>query len=304
MREQREDVPTEGGDDRERATGRSLSPGTSVLDLASAISNVLSSVDQGPAIGRVADLRDSHPGASTDELVRILIKKKCQQAGAVGAATSGTALVPGIGTLTALTLGAVADITVAFRLQADLVLEIAAAHGRLLTEEEKQRAILLVTGLSAGANQLLTRTGGKVSVEVSERMAQKWLARVLPVIGVALSAGTNVLATYLIGQRAHAYFGLGPEQMKDWKEGLRAITGVDERKIAHWLASPSVTQTSKAAGKAITSGSRKAADAVIAASHGVQKGLGGLVQFGQGVASSLSLRRRRKSRRKTLPDAD
>ena len=243
------------------------------------------------------------PDASTDELVRSLIRKKCQQTGAVGAATSGTALVPGIGTLTALTLGAVADISVAFRMQAELVLEIAAAHGRLLTEEEKQRAIMLVTGLSAGANQLLARSGGKVSVEISERMAQKWMTKALPILGIALSAGTNVLATYIIGRRAHAYFSLGPDQMKDWKESLRAITGVDERKIADWFASPSLAKTSKGAGKAITSGSRKAAGSVVAIGHGVQRGVGGLVRVGSGAASSLTARRR-KSRRRASPDSE
>ncbi|NJL34321.1 MAG: hypothetical protein HC893_11220 [Chloroflexaceae bacterium] len=51
----------------------------------------------------------------------------------------------------------------------------------------------------------------------------------------------NVLATYIIGKRAQAYFGLGPEAMGDWGESLRAIVGVDERKIAGWVSETGTT---------------------------------------------------------------
>jgi hypothetical protein len=65
---------------------------------------------------------------------------------------------------------------------------------------------------------------------------QRSAVKAIPVIGVAVSAGANALSTYVIGRRAHAYFSLGEEKMGDWAESLRAISGVDERKIAAWLS--------------------------------------------------------------------
>ncbi|NJK79127.1 MAG: hypothetical protein HC876_11865 [Chloroflexaceae bacterium] len=178
---------------------------------------------------------------TVDELVERLIREKCQRTAMVGAVTSGSAFIPGLGTLAALTVGVAADIGMTFKLQAELVLEIAAAYERTLNEGEKQRAIMVVTGLSAGGVQLSSNLGARVSSQLTERYAQKWLAHALPIIGVAASAGTNVLATYIIGKRAQAYFGLGPEAMGDWGESLRAIVGVDERKIAGWVSETGTT---------------------------------------------------------------
>jgi len=39
--------------------------------------------------------------------------------------------------------------------------------------------------------------------------------------------------TYFIGQRAQAYFSLGPEAMQNWSTALPAVTGLDRRK---WVA--------------------------------------------------------------------
>jgi hypothetical protein len=265
----------------------------SLVDVMSMISDTISNVEQGTAMTRVAELREDYPGASSDELVDMLIKRKWLQAGAVGAATSGAALIPGVGTLAALTVGVAADISIAFRLQAELVLEIAAAHQRLLTEEEKQRAILIVTGLSAGATQLVAKTGRKASVEIGERFAQKSLVKILPGIGIAASAGTNALSTYFIGRRAHAYFSLGPEKMTDWKEGLRAITGVDERKIGRWLASTRVATAGQSAGKTVAAGAGRAADSVIIAGKSTGTGARAIVKTGSKITSPIA----RKSKR-------
>ena len=265
----------------------------SLLDVMSMISDTISNVEQGTAVTRVAELREDYPGASSDEMVDMLIKRKWRQAGAVGAATSGAALIPGVGTLTALTVGVVADVSIAFRLQAELVLEIAAAHQRLLTEEEKQQAILIVTGLSAGATQLVAKTGRRASVEIGERFARKWLVKILPGVGIAASAGTNAFSTYIIGRRAHAYFSLGPEKMTDWKEGLRAITGVDERKIGRWLAGTRVATASRSAGKTVTAGAGTVANSLIIAGKSTGTGARAIGHAGSKITSPIA----RKSKR-------
>lgn len=214
----------------------------------------ISDVDMQAAARHVQTLREAHSQATEDELVEMLIKIKCQQTAAIGAATSAVALIPGVGTFLSLTAGVAVDIAATFTRQAELILEIAEVHQYELSEEEKQRTVMMVTGLGAGANQLAYRAGDKIGRKLSERYASKWLARVLPVIGMASSASTNVLSTYIMGRRAHAYFGLGPEAMDDWKESARALTGVDERKIAGWLA-----ETGQTAGSVVASGARKAA---------------------------------------------
>ena len=192
--------------------------------------------DDVAAAERVQAIRQQWPEASTDDVVQELIRRKCIKAGSVGAVTSGAALIPGLGTLASLTFGVAADVGLTFKLQTELVLEIAAAHDKRLSDDEKQRVVLLVTGLSMGTNQAVTRVGSRMSRLATERLARRSVARAIPVIGVAASAGVNVVSTYIIGRRAHAYFSLGEAEMKDWAESLRALSGVDERQIASWLS--------------------------------------------------------------------
>lgn len=210
---------------------------TSLMDsLFDKLVEYINKADEAAAAKRVAELREQKPQATKDELVEELIRRKIFKTGVVGAVTSGAALVPGLGTFASLTFGVAADIGMTFKLQAELVLEIAAAHNHMLTEDEKEKVILLVTGISAGANQLLTRAGTKISQEATERLVQKSVAKAIPVLGVAVSGGVNALSTYIIGQRADAYFSLGEEEMDDWGTSIRAISGVDERKISKWLS--------------------------------------------------------------------
>ena len=250
-----------------------------VTDRANAIlrtfSKVISDVDMEAAAARVEKLRQEHPEASLEELSKRLIREKCEHTGKVGAVTSGAALIPGIGTAAALTLGVAADIGATFKLHAELVLELAALHDYPLTDEEKQRLVLVITGLSAGTSSLSRKAGEKAAVKIAEKYALKSVVKFLPFIGIVASAGTNVLATYVIGRRAEAYFRLGPEAVGSWSDSLRAISGVDERNIAAWLGNGSkatgtvlmsgagkMSETGKAAGGAIAAGSGKVAESV------------------------------------------
>jgi hypothetical protein len=140
-----------------------------------------------------------------------------------------------------------------------------------LTEQEKQRIVMAITGLSAGTSALARRAGQTMSIKIGERLAertiQKTVMKALPVVGVVASAGTNVLSSYIIGQRADAYFRLGPEAVGSWSDSLRTITGMDEREIASWLA-----ESSKTAGQAVAVGASKVAETVgPAITSGAQK---------------------------------
>lgn len=200
------------------------------------IFNVVSDVDIEGARQRVAVQREKYPSDDTEKLVQRLIRDKCQSTGAIGAVTSGAGLVPGIGTATAVTLGVAADVGATFKLQAELVLEIAAVYDYPLTEEEKQQLVLFITGLSAGTTALARRAGQAITLKAGEKFAGKAALKAMPVVGMLASAGTNVLSTYVIGQRADAYFRLGPEAVGTWRDSLRTISGLDERRIGGWLA--------------------------------------------------------------------
>jgi hypothetical protein len=231
--------------------------------------NAVSNVDLEAASARVKELKEAHPEASLEELSQRLIREKCQRTGAVGAVTSGAALIPGIGTVAAATVGVAADIGATFKLQAELVLELASLYDYPLTEEEKQRVVMGITGLSAGTTALARKAGQRAAVKIGEKFAEKSIMKALPVVGVIASAGTNVLSTYLIGQRADAYFRLGPEAVGTWQESLRALTGVDERRLGSWLA-----ESGRATGAAIVSGANRVGE--------VSKSAGGAVVTGAG----------------------
>lgn len=213
------------------------------------IFNVVSNVDIEAAVKRVEALKEAYPDTTAEALAQKLIRDKCQRTGAVGAVTSGAGLIPGLGTAAAVTLGVAADIGATFKLQAELVLEIAAVYDYPLSDEEKQQLVMVITGVSAGTSALARRAGQSASIKLGEQFAEKAILKALPIIGVIASAGTNVLSTYIIGQRADAYFRLGPETVGSWTDSLRAISGVDERKIGAWLA-----ESGKATGAAIASG--------------------------------------------------
>ncbi len=247
-----------------------------VNDALEYVAQAIDKTDEQAAAQRVAELRKARPGATIEELVEILVKQKAMRTGAVGAVTSGAAVIPGLGTLSAFTFGVAADIGMTFKMQAELVLEIAAIYQHPLSSTEKRNAVLLVTGVSAGANQVLSRTGTRIAQKTSERLAEKAVIKAIPVLGVAASAGTNILSTYVIGQRANAYFGLGPEAVGDWAASARAVSGIDERKLIAWLA-----ESTEHSWTLLQKQAHDAAGATIV----VGKSAGKLIVKGSGVAA-------------------
>jgi len=191
--------------------------------------------DRRAAAKRVDRLRKKNPESTTEEIAQLLVKRKCRRAAVVGAVTAAPATIPGLGTLTSLVLGSTVDLALTAGLQAELVLELAACHGVEMSPSEERSTILVVTGIGAGANKLLEKAGSRIASKASEQLAKKSVARSLPVIGIGAAAGTNMVATYVVGRRAISYFALGPERMEDWGEALRAASGIDERRLVSWM---------------------------------------------------------------------
>jgi hypothetical protein len=277
--------------------------------IARYVTQAISEADMAAASDRVSQLLAANPQASTEELVGLLIRHKCWQTGVIGAVTSGLAIIPGLGTVAALTFGVAADIGMTFKLQAELVLEIAAAHGHDLTLEEKRRIILTVTGISAGVNQALQAVGKRIAIKATQLLAEKAVVKAIPVLGVAASAGVNAVTTYWIGRRAHAYFSLGSEGMGDFSESARAISGVDERQVSNWLAETtqrtweiasigvqnvagSVVVAGQSTGEVIVVNADKVKSAVTGANQGIVTGVstatGAAAEVGQWASAGIA----------------
>jgi uncharacterized protein (DUF697 family) len=224
------------------------------------LAKAIDDTDEKEAAARVAKLRAKYPDESLERLSNRLIMAKVRETAVVGATTSAAMIIPGIGTIAGLTLGIAADFGITFKLQAELVLENAILYGHSMKSEEKRRVVMLVTGLSAGTTTLAHRAGKGISKRLTARIGSKYVVRALPVVGMAASASTNALMTYVIGKRAQAYFSLGPEAMNDWRASAGALTGINREVLASGAKTSG--QALKKAGKTAVSGVKKAGSAV------------------------------------------
>ncbi|MBK8985416.1 MAG: hypothetical protein IPM39_04935 [Chloroflexi bacterium] len=225
--------------------------------LLNRLGQVIDETDEQAAAARVAKMQVAHPNEPVAKLADRLIASKSRETAVIGATTSAAAIIPGVGTFAGLALGVAADFGVTFKLQAELVLEIATLYGRVLSPSEKRRAVLLVTGLSAGTTTLAHRAGNHISRRVAARAGSKYVTGALPVAGVVASASTNAVMTYIIGQRARAYFSLGPEAMDDWRLTAQALTGLNRDVLV------SGGKKIKAAGGTAVAGVKKAGSSLI-----------------------------------------
>lgn len=207
-----------------------------INSLVDQVLGAVNKADEKAAAQRVADLRTRYPDETPDQLAERLIRQRCRQAGTIGAVTSGASIIPGVGTAATLVFGVAADLRFTYQLQSEMVLELAAIYNRPVGLEDKRYIVALVTGLSAGTNQLVAKAGAELAEQASARLAQKAVAKSIPFLGVAASGGINMVATYLIGRRAQAYFRQDPTALLEWDDHMRALTGLDERKLTTWLA--------------------------------------------------------------------
>jgi len=216
-------------------SGGMLDAGRWVGDLVGFVVDRLESTDDRGAQRTVSELRRRHPEWGDEQLVSYLIERKARQTALIGAATAGGALLPGLGTILSITVGVAADIGASVKLHAELVLEIAAVHGRVLTPEERRKIVGLVMGVSTAQSQLVVGGVRRMTGRLARRYGTGWIARGVPLLGAATSATASALATTVVGKRAHAYFQLPPEETDEPEERLKAITGIDAPKLRDWV---------------------------------------------------------------------
>ena len=188
---------------------------------------VIDSVDPAVTQARVQAVQAKYPTLDKAALAKRLIRDKALQTGAVGATTSAAGTIPGLGTLTSVTLGVTADVVATFRLQVELVMELAHLMGYEMSRAERRTAILAITGLGAGLDTAVKAVGTKVMTHVGEEYAEKAILKAIPIVGLLASAGVNVLATRVVGDRALAYF-----RGKQLGEFTQDVTGVSDADAA------------------------------------------------------------------------
>ena len=176
-----------------------------------------------------------------------LIKRSALKAGAFGGITATPAALPGIGTLGTVIIGTTVDLSYLIRTQIELCYAISAAYGTHLDEEELRAVTLSLLGFS-GAGQMvkeiaastlrdivdeaaaryinrgLTHTAAEVAAKVTPRLIGR-AYKLLPFIGIPLSASINIASTMMVGNQARKYFSTleatEPHFLKyfGWKSG-------------------------------------------------------------------------------------
>lgn len=229
-------------------------------NLMNQVAAAIGLADEQAALKRVAQLREKYPLVEPAALVGMLIKQKCLQAGAVGEVASSASVIPGVGVFVSMLFGQAADLGLTAKMQAELVLEIAAAYNQQISEADKQSALVMVTGLSAEATQLLAQTGQEIAQQATAQLAHRPTIKAIPTLGVAATAGANLLSTYLVGRQADLYFRQGPASVQAGGEPAEPITGLDQQQLVDWL-----TETTERSWHLLDQSAQTAKGAVIVA---------------------------------------
>jgi hypothetical protein len=188
------------------------------------------------AIGSAVEVeRLRTPNVSSRELAERLIQQRTRFVAGSGAITSLPAAAPGVGSVVGIGTS-LADTAVLLYNEVALVLAIAAAYGRDVSDTDARRFdVLLAFALDAGVAvpagktievlgqkvvlgalprdtlaAINKRVGAEVVKRLARRRARAILGRELPLgIGVAIGAGYNYLAVRRIGRTAVKYFEMG-----------------------------------------------------------------------------------------------
>ena len=153
---------------------------------------------------------------------------------------------------------------ITLKLQSDMVQEIGKVYGEDLDSDSVQKVMAVLAGLSRGVSLASTAAKTKVAMSatgnrIAAQVTKSKFAGYIPLVGPVAMASMNMATTYVIGQRARVYFEKGEDGMATWEDSVRAISGVDERKMIAWMkeaihkVSTNVVQVIKGGGFAVFS---------------------------------------------------
>lgn len=159
-----------------------------------------------------------------------LIKQSAVKTAAVGGITAAPAILPVIGTLGTVLAAAVSDFAYLTRRQIELCYEISAVYDTEIDEEELRAITLaligfsgtgqMVKGIAAGTlmnivdaakTKYLTAGMVEATAEVAAKISPRFLGRaykLIPLLGIPLSAAINIASTMMVGNHARKYFSM------------------------------------------------------------------------------------------------
>lgn len=193
--------------------------------------------DRSKATERVAALRQRYPSAHEATLHKHLVRSKCIQAGIVGALSSATGMLPGVGRFIGTALGPLADAGIVTTLQAELVVETFVLYDMRLPVAAEQAAVVTIAAANLGTKEVGRAVAAQLERALARNVAGRLLARALPLANIATSAATNVALTYAVGQRAQALARMKDARLDEWPELMRQLTQIDERKLTELATS-------------------------------------------------------------------
>ncbi len=199
---------------------------------------------------RVEELRESAPHVDDDELHTRLIYAKCLEAGAIGAISGALELVPGVGKFAATVLGPLADASLVSTLQAELVAETFALYGVDLPHDAERVAVLAIAATNIGTATVGEGVGRAVVERAGKLVGGRISKLAGPIVNVVALAATNIAVTYAIGKRAQALAKMKNADFSAWPDLLRAVTMIDERKLARWATDSARTAMDRFSGLA------------------------------------------------------
>ena len=162
-----------------------------------------------------------------------LIRKTAFKTGAFGGLVSAPATIPGIGTLGTLFVSISADLAYLMRSQIELCYAISVAYDVEMDQQELEAVTVALLGFSGSAEAVkgiaarslrgiideLTRVYVSKGIpdsaaEISARLLPKYAGRaykILPFLGMPLSASINITSTMMVGNQARKYFSTWDE---------------------------------------------------------------------------------------------
>ncbi len=157
-----------------------------------------------------------------------LIKKSSIKAGGIGGLAAAPATLPVIGTIGTLILSSVVDFAYLLRAQIELCYGISVAYEVMMDEEELKAVSLALLGFSGGTQavkgitattlrSIVDATAGRYlkkgitesAVDIADRIGPRLLGRaykLLPLVGIPISASINMASTIMVGNQARKYF--------------------------------------------------------------------------------------------------
>jgi len=189
-------------------------------------------------VDKMMDTRDPGRGEArtVDEMQRLsrrvsdsLIRQAAFKTGAIGGITAAPVAIPVIGALGTAAIGISADFTYLIRKQVWLCYGISAAYDIRMEEEELKAVILALLGFS-GSGQLSKEIATRAVKEMVNATASRFLRKgivwsasevaavltprmvgrgykLIPFLGMPLSASVNIASTIAVGNHARRYFG-------------------------------------------------------------------------------------------------